>query len=69
MTKIIHISGMSCKHCADHVEKALNAIDGVIKATVDLSADIATVTLKKDIADNVFAEAIISAGYVFKEIE
>ena len=42
MTKVMSINGMMCAHCQAHVEKALNAIDGV-EAKVNLEAKNATV--------------------------
>ena len=62
MTKTMTINGMMCAHCQAHVEKALNAIDGVT-ATVDLAAKTATVTLSKDVADEVLKNAVTEAGY------
>ena len=41
MKKIL-VEGMKCEHCKAHVEKALNAIDG-IQATVDLEKNCAFV--------------------------
>nr|WP_317324075.1 heavy metal translocating P-type ATPase [uncultured Flavonifractor sp.] len=62
MTKIMTINGMMCAHCQAHVEKALNAIDGAT-AVVDLEAKTATVTLTKDVADDVLKSAVTEAGY------
>ncbi|OUN83268.1 copper-translocating P-type ATPase [Flavonifractor sp. An52] len=62
MTKTMTINGMMCAHCQAHVEKALNAIDGVT-ATVDLAAKTATVILSKDVADEVLKNAVTEAGY------
>ena len=62
MTKTMTINGMMCAHCQAHVEKALNAIDGVT-ATVDLAAKSATVTLSKDVADEILKNAVTEAGY------
>ncbi len=62
MTKTIEIQGMMCKHCQAHVEKALNALDGVT-ATVNLEAGTATVTMENEIADDVLTKAITDAGY------
>ena len=68
MTKTMTISGMMCAHCQAHVEKALNAIDGVT-AAVDLAAKTATVTLSKDVADEVLKNAVTEAGYEVVSIE
>lgn len=68
MTKTMTINGMMCAHCQAHVEKALNAIDGVT-AAVDLAAKTATVTLSKDVADEVLKNAVTEAGYEVASIE
>ena len=67
MTKTMTINGMMCAHCQAHVEKALNAIDGVT-AVVDLAAKTATVTLSKDVADEVLKNAV-TEGYEVVSIE
>ena len=60
MEKTIKIEGMMCPHCQAHVDKALNAIEGVT-ATVDLAAG--TATVKGDVSDEVLTKAITEAGY------
>ena len=62
MTKTIDIEGMMCAHCVAHVEKALNAIDGV-SAKADLEGKCAVVTLAKDVSDETLAAAVTEAGY------
>ena len=59
MEKKMIIEGMACGHCS---EKALNAIDGV-SATVDLAAKCATITLTKEVSDQVLTDAVTEAGY------
>ena len=68
MTKTMTINGMMCAHCQAHVEKALNAIDGVT-AVVDLAAKTATVTLACDVADDVLKNAVTEAGYEVVSIQ
>ena len=46
----ISVSGMTCKHCKEHVENAFNAHDGVW-ATVDLKKGLADVRAKKAMTD------------------
>lgn len=58
--KTMVIEGMMCMHCKAHVEKALNAIDGVT-ATVDLENK--TATISGDVADEVLTKAVTDAGY------
>ena len=67
MTKTIDIEGMMCAHCVAHVEKALNAIDGV-SAKADLENKCAVVTLTKDVSDETLAAAVAEAGYEVKGV-
>lgn len=62
MTKTMVIEGMMCAHCQAHVEKALNALDGV-SATVNLEAKTAAVTLDVPVSDDVLKNAVAQAGY------
>ena len=62
MEKIMHIEGMMCVKCKGRVERVLNAIEGV-QAEVDLAAKAASITLEKDVADEVLAAAVTDAGY------
>lgn len=62
MTKTMIIEGMMCPKCKAHVEKALNAIEGV-SAEVDLDSKSAAVTLTADISDEVLTNAVTEAGY------
>lgn len=66
MAKTITIEGMMCAHCQAHVDKALNAIDG-ISATVDLEKKTATVT--GDVSDEVLRKAVTDAGYTVVDIK
>ena len=68
MTKTMSINGMMCAHCQAHVEKALNAIDGV-EAKVNLETKTATLTLSKDVSDNVLRGAVTEAGYEVVSIQ
>lgn len=69
MEKTLKIKGMSCSHCAMRVEKALNKIDGVEEAKVDLAAYSAKVTLSKPVENDAFFEALDDAGYQLSEIQ
>ena len=62
MEKKIVIEGMSCKHCSAHVEKALNAIDGVT-AAVDLDSKTASVQISGAVSDEALKNAVEEAGY------
>ena len=63
MEKVLHVEGMMCEHCEATVKKALEAIDGVESAVADHNANIATVTLSKDVADEVLKEAVEAKDY------
>lgn len=62
MNKTMVIEGMSCGHCSSRVEKALNGIEGV-SAVVDLDKKTATVSLEKDVPNDVLRTAVVEAGY------
>lgn len=62
-TKKISVEGMMCQHCVSHVRKALEGVDGVAEASVDLDGKTATVTLVSDVDDQSLINAIVEAGY------
>ena len=62
MKKVIIIEGMNCGHCVAKATKALKAIEGV-DAKVDLKKKSAVVTLKSDIEDQVFKDALEEADF------
>ena len=68
MQKTLTIEGMMCGHCAAHVERALNAINGV-RAKVDLAKKIAVVTAAQEIPDDVLKDAVRNAGYEVTAIQ
>lgn len=61
--KIIKVDGMMCPRCEAHVVKALTAIDGVESAVASHEKSIATVTLSKEVAEDVLIKAIVDEGY------
>ena len=63
MKKIMYVEGMVCNNCVSHVTEALLEIDGVAGADVVLEPKTATVTLEKEIADEVLEAAVMEAGY------
>lgn len=63
MKKIITIEGMSCEHCAATVKNALEGLDGVKSAKVDLKKKSATVKLADNIADDTLITAVTDAGF------
>jgi len=68
MKKIIMIEGMSCAHCAAHVQKALNTLPGVT-AQVDLAEKRATVAIIGEVGDDALRCAVDEAGYEVVSIE
>ena len=66
MTHIIHIQGMMCPHCVNHVTQALNAIPGV-SAQVDL--DSGTTTVTGDVPTHTLKAAVEGAGYQVTSID
>lgn len=66
MTQTIHIQGMMCPHCVNHVTQALNAIPGV-SAQVDLERGTATVT--GDVSAETLKAAVEGAGYQVTAID
>lgn len=68
MIKHILVEGMSCNHCAGHVEKALQNVSGVVSAKVDLAAKTAVVEVNNNCSDDALRSAITDAGYDAIEI-
>lgn len=60
--KDIQVFGMTCGHCKARVENALNSLDGVT-ATVNLEAQLATVTLAQPLGEELLRQVIEDAGY------
>lgn len=67
IVKILKIEGMSCMHCRQHAEDALNALEGVT-ASVDLETAEATVTLSAPVTDEQLKQAVRDAGYTVTDI-
>jgi copper ion binding protein len=63
----LKINGMSCEHCVKTVTKALEELDGVKKAQVNLKRGLAKVMYDSDKVDiNGLIEAVVEAGYEAK---
>jgi copper ion binding protein len=62
-TRTLSVDGMSCEHCAQSVAEALEGVDGVSQATVDLDAAEATVSLDGNVSHSQLANAVDEAGY------
>ncbi len=63
MEKTLKVEGMMCQKCVAHVKKALEGVDGVEEAVVDLDAGTATARLSKDVADDVLIAAVVAEDY------
>ena len=68
MTKKFKVEGMMCQHCVAHVKTALEGVEGVAKADVDLKKKSAVVTLDKDVPAETLIAAVVEAGYTAKEV-
>ena len=67
-TGIIGISGMTCDHCRQTVEKSLKSLSGVERVRVSLEAGRAEVTYDPDrVGLNKIRAAIGEAGYAPKD--
>ena len=62
MKKIVKIKGMSCEHCQNRVEKALNALPG-ISAEVSFKKEQALVSVTGEWNEVAVTKAITDAGY------
>ncbi len=69
MKKTMIIEGMMCAHCTGRVEKALSAIDGVNSVEMSLEGKSATLTLGKDVENQVLTDAVTEAGYEVVSIQ
>ncbi|MGE5633064.1 MAG: heavy-metal-associated domain-containing protein [Caulobacteraceae bacterium] len=69
MTKKISIEGMTCGHCAMHVEEALKGVCGVKSVNVDLIGKSATVELAHEVDDSKLKAAVTDAGYEVTRIQ
>lgn len=62
MKHTYHIHGMTCNGCRDHVEKALNAVSGVISAEVNLDKSEAVIEMAEHIEIDVFRKVLEDDG-------
>jgi len=61
MTTTITVEGMSCSHCEQTVEEALETVSGVTDVTVDRESEQASV--EGDADATALVEAVDDAGY------
>lgn len=60
--KVFSVEGMTCQHCVNRVQEAVNSIEGV-SGVVNLKKGTVTVSLEREIADEVILAAIEKARY------
>ncbi|MBF0370376.1 MAG: heavy-metal-associated domain-containing protein [Magnetococcales bacterium] len=62
-----NVSGMSCQHCAQSVQNAVEKNSGVATCQINLAKGIVTVTLSSDVNQKALKKqienAIIASGY------
>lgn len=63
METILKVEGMTCGHCKEAVEGAVNKLDGVKSAAVDLEAANVTVDHEESVTIEAMKEAIEDQGY------
>lgn len=63
MEKTLQVEGMMCEHCVARVKKALESVDGVEEAVVDLDAGTAVALLSHEVSDDALKEAVVEADY------
>ncbi|WP_461247998.1 cation transporter, partial [Treponema sp. R6D11] len=64
MTETLTVGGMHCAACSARIEKALNKLEGVEKASVNLATEKATVTYNpQTLRLSAIKEAIINTGF------
>lgn len=69
MEKTLHVEGMMCEHCVKRVKKALEGVDGVEEAIIDLEAGTATARLTRDVPNDELKAAVVEADYEVTSIE
>ena len=68
MEKTLKIEGMMCPRCEAHVKKALEAVEGVVSATADHTADTAVVILSATVDNEILKAAVEADGYTVLDI-
>jgi Cu+-exporting ATPase len=63
------VRGMSCASCVEKVEHALTGVDGVLRASVNLASERATVEALATTPVSVLRRAVRDAGYEAPEVE
>lgn len=63
MNKTVKVEGMMCPHCEARVKKALENIPEIETAVASHERGTVTITLKKDLSDEIIKETIEKEGY------
>lgn len=63
----LDITGMTCAGCASRLEKALQATEGVIDATVNFALEMAEVEHSSQLATHNLVDVVTTAGFEAKE--
>lgn len=61
MSQTITVTGMSCDHCEETVEEALESVAGVSAATADRESE--TATVEGDADTGALLDAVEESGY------
>ncbi len=69
MKKRVLIEGMSCGHCAHHVEEALKELNGVSNVEVKLGEKQALIDAEESVTEAQIKAAIDEAGYEVVGVE
>lgn len=69
MNRTLKITGMSCGHCTEAVEKALTAVPGVTGVTVDLHSKTASVTVDESVRNDTLIAAVNNTGFEVVSVE
>lgn len=68
-TAVLKVKGMSCEHCVATVAQALERVDGVERANVELEAGRAVVEYRDGSATpRALASAVMDEGYTAEEV-
>lgn len=68
MEKKVKIDGMKCNGCANRVKNALELNKLIKNVEVNLEEKIATITMKKEVEDQVITDVIEKLGFKVVEI-
>ncbi|GMB93920.1 Copper ion binding protein CopB [Helicobacter heilmannii] len=63
MQEVLKVSGMTCDHCVDKVERFVGEIEGVEHISVNLDKQEVAVTFNPPATLEDIKEAILDAGY------